>query len=91
MKTISAVELRNDLEGIVKSLKRGESMELTYRGEPVGALVPRTPKSANLDALAALRRTWEITDRIPDYAQKSEAYLQELREEEQAFGERTPS
>ena len=91
MKTISAVELRNDLEGIVKSLKRGERMELTYRGEPVAELVPRTAKSANQDALAALRRAWKITDRIPDYPQRSESYLRELREDQQAFGERTPS
>ena len=53
MRTISAVDLRNDLEGIVKSLRRGERMDLTYRGEKVADLVPNGPKSVNETALAA--------------------------------------
>lgn len=53
MRTISAVDLRNDLEGIVKSLRRGERMELTYRGEKVADLVPNVPKAVNETAPAA--------------------------------------
>lgn len=91
MRTISAVDLRNDLEGIVKSLKKGEHMELTYRGERIAEMIPAKPKAANQEALAALRRAWAITDQIPDYATKAEAYLQELREDQKKFGDRTPS
>jgi len=91
MRTISAVDLRNDLEGIVKSLKRGEHLELTYRGERIAEMIPAKPKSANHGALAALHRAWEITDQIPDYDKKAEAYLQELREDQRKFGDRTPS
>lgn len=91
MRTISAVDLRNDLEGIVKSLKKGEHMELTYRGERIAEMIPTKPKSANQGALAALHRAWAITDQIPDYGKKAEAYLQELREDQQKFGDRTPS
>jgi antitoxin (DNA-binding transcriptional repressor) of toxin-antitoxin stability system len=91
MRTISAVDLRNDLEGIVKSLRRGERMELTYRGEKVDDLIPPAPKAANEKALAALRRAWDITSQIPDYEQRSEAYLKELREDQRAFGDRTAS
>ena len=90
MKTISAVDLRSDLEGIVKSLKRGERMELTYRGEKIADLVPSGPKKANLLALAALRRAQEITARDPNYLQKAESYLRELREDQKAWGERSP-
>ncbi len=89
MRTISAVDLRNDLEGIVKLLRRGERMELTYRGEKVADLIPPAPKVANAKALAALHRAWDITSQIPDYEQRSEAYLKELREDQRAFGDRT--
>jgi antitoxin (DNA-binding transcriptional repressor) of toxin-antitoxin stability system len=89
MRTISAVDLRNDLEGIVKALKKGEHMELTYRGERIAEMVPTTsaPKPTPLEAL---RKLQEITARDPDYAQKAETYLRELREDQKAWGERSP-
>ena len=90
MGTISAVDLRTDLEGIVKSLRRGERMELTYRGEKVADLVPNVPKAVNETALAALRRAQEITARDPDCARKTEIYLKELSEDQKAWGERAP-
>lgn len=89
MKTISAVDLRNDLEGIVKSLKRGEHLELTYRGEIVAEMVP-TKSALKATPLEALRKLQEITARDPDYAQKAETYLRELREDQKAWGERSP-
>jgi hypothetical protein len=54
-------------------------------------LIPPAPKAANEKALAALRRAWDITSQIPDYEQRSEAYLKELREDQRAFGDRTAS
>lgn len=89
MRTISAVDLRNDLEGIVKSLKRGEPMELTYRGETVADMIPRNP-SKKPTPLEAFRKLQEIAARDPDYAQKAETYLRELREDQKAWGERSP-
>lgn len=89
MKTISAVELRNDLEGIVKALRKGERMELTYRGEAVADLIPRGV-SKKPTPLEALRKMQEIAARDPDYAQKAEIYLRELREDQKAWGERSP-
>ncbi len=89
MRTISAVDLRNNLEGIVKSLKKGEHMELTYRGEKIAEMVPARP-SVKLTPLEALRRAQEITARDPDYAQKAEVYLRELREDQKAWGDRSP-
>jgi antitoxin (DNA-binding transcriptional repressor) of toxin-antitoxin stability system len=91
MRTISAVDLRNDLEGIVKALRHGEHLELTYRGERIAEMVPARPKAANQQALDALRRAWAITDQIPDYGPKAEAYLKALREDQEQFGNRTPS
>jgi antitoxin (DNA-binding transcriptional repressor) of toxin-antitoxin stability system len=46
VKTIAALDLRNDLEGVVKALKRGERMALTYRGELVGELSPPSAATA---------------------------------------------
>lgn len=89
MRTISAVDLRNDLEGIVKSLKRGEHLELTYRGEKIAEMVPAKP-TPKMTPIEALRRAQEITARDPDYAQKAETYLRELREDQKAWGERSP-
>ena len=87
MRTISAVDLRNDLEGIVKSLKKGESMELTYRGETVGQLLPsaHTQKS---NAAAALERLARSHANDPDYARKAEQYVQEVYEDRRSYGSR---
>jgi antitoxin (DNA-binding transcriptional repressor) of toxin-antitoxin stability system len=89
MRTISAVDLRNDLEGIVKSLKKGEHLELTYRGEKIAEMIPAkaVPKLTPLEALHKLQ---EITARDPDYPQKAATYLRELREDQKAWGERSP-
>lgn len=89
MKTISAVDLRKDLEGIVKCLKRGERMALTYRGEKVADLVP-TRSGPAVTPLEALERAQAITLRDPDYLKKAEEYLREVREDRRAWGERSP-
>ena len=88
MRTISAVDLRNDLEGIVKSLRRGEHLELTYRGERVAEMVPTKP-APKLTPLEALRQAQEITARDPNYPKKAATYLKELREDQIAWGERS--
>jgi len=98
MKTIAALDLRNDLEGVVKALKRGERMALTYRGELVGELAPIVKPAAipgelpeaNRRALEALKELHAITARDPDYRKKADAYLIELREDRIAYGDRHP-
>lgn len=40
MKTVSMLEFRNNALEIVKGVKRGQSVLLTYRGEPVARLEP---------------------------------------------------
>lgn len=79
----------------MKALKRGERMALTYRGELVGELSPPSKATAvgelpeaNKRALEALKRAREITAQDPDYRRKADAYLQELREDRIAYGER---
>ena len=89
MKTITAVELRNDLEGVVKSLKRGERLGLSYRGEKIAEMVP-SAAGRKLSPLEALRRAQEIAAGDPHYARKAGRYLRELREDQVQWGERSP-
>ena len=91
MRTISAVDLRNDLEGIVKRLIKGEHMELSYRGEVVAELRPKADeKSRRHAATAALERIWTRTRNDPDYGQKVEKYIQEVYEDRKSYGDRKP-
>lgn len=59
-KTVSMLELRQRAEEIVKAVRRGQSLVLTYRGRPVMRLEPldAPPAAAPLDdpffALATL-------------------------------------
>lgn len=53
MKTITMVALRTDSERIVKDLRRGVRMTLSYRGKPLAELVPLSGEAAP-DPLEAL-------------------------------------
>lgn len=87
MRTISAVDLRNNLEDIVKRLIKGEPMELTYRGETVARLLPTT-KVGKSAAEAALERLASSHANDPDYTKKAEQYAQEVYEDRRSYGSR---
>ena len=40
MPSISMVELRQDAEGVLRRVKQGENLILTYRGKPAARLTP---------------------------------------------------
>ena len=42
MSSISMVELRQDAEGVLRRVKQGEELILTYRGKPAARLTPYT-------------------------------------------------
>ncbi len=63
MKTISMVDLRTHSERIVRDLKRGEHMILSYRGEPLAELVPAASSSARLSPLEALNQAQGLLGR----------------------------
>ena len=52
-------------------------------------MIPAKPV-AKMTPLEALKRAQEITARDPDYRKKAETYLKELREDQIAWGERSP-
>ncbi len=49
MSSITMVELRQDAEGVLRRLKKGENLILTYRGEPVARLSPYEPETPSAD------------------------------------------
>lgn len=91
MKTISMVDLRTDSERIVRDLKRGERMILSYRGEPLAELVPATNASVKLSPLEALNQAQGLLGRDSNYANRADAFLKELRADQRAWSERSPS
>lgn len=43
------VEFRRDAEGVLRRLRRGERLILTYRGQPAARLDPVTPPAPTAD------------------------------------------
>lgn len=87
MTTITAVELRNNLESIVKRAVAGETFRVTYRRDTVLRLTADTPKGlpkriSGLDAFLAAPRKKSTLD--PNKSFK-ELYHEHL---EQKYGQR---
>ena len=58
MKTISMVELRSHSERVIRDLRRGVRMTLSYRGQAVAELVPTAAAGEKLSHHAqALQRS----------------------------------
>lgn len=87
MKTITMVELRSHSEGIVRELKDGVRMILSYRGAPLAELVPMTAHGSRLGPLEALDRAQAAAGEARD-PRKISAYLKELRADQKAWGRR---
>ena len=49
MQTISMLEFRQDAEGVLRRLRSGERLVLTYRGKPVARLEPLEAEVATAD------------------------------------------
>lgn len=60
MQTISMLELRHHAQETVRRVQRGQSLVLTYRGEPVARLEPYAPVSCA--AADSFYRLAEIAD-----------------------------
>ena len=46
MKTLSARDLKNRTGDVLRALRRGDSLVLTFRGKPVGRIVPYAASGA---------------------------------------------
>ena len=50
MKTITMLELRRNAEAVVQDLRRGLTLTLTYRGQPLARLEPIHPSAEGIAA-----------------------------------------
>jgi antitoxin (DNA-binding transcriptional repressor) of toxin-antitoxin stability system len=91
VKTISMVDLRTQSERIVRDLKRGERMMLSYRGEPLAELVPSGIAAKSISPLEALKRVQDLTARDAGMADRAQRYLQDLREDQKTWSKRSSS
>ena len=49
MTSVSMVEFRRDAEGVLRRVRQGERLVLTYRGRPMARLEPWAPPVASTD------------------------------------------
>jgi antitoxin (DNA-binding transcriptional repressor) of toxin-antitoxin stability system len=91
MKTISMVELRTQSERIVRDLKRGERMMLSYRGELLAEIVPSALAAKKLSPIEALSQAHELGGSSADASAKALSYLKQLRADQKVWSERASS
>ena len=58
MKAITARDLKNATGEVVRTLRRGESLLLTFRGKPLGTIEPVGPDEAPATAVAPFEEAW---------------------------------
>ena len=72
MNTITAKELRDNLDQIVKRVRRGESIKVTYRSKPAFTLQPEKPSSSLLPGSAqAMKKFSEETRKLRNSKKQS--------------------
>jgi antitoxin (DNA-binding transcriptional repressor) of toxin-antitoxin stability system len=64
MTTITAVDLRRDLDSIIKRASKGESIRVSYRGSNMVTIGPDTSRPLNNTA-AVLAKAAAISSRVP--------------------------
>ncbi len=58
MKPMSARELKNSTGEVVRTLRRGESILLTFRGKAVGRIEPIRPEEAQVPRVPSYDEAW---------------------------------
>jgi antitoxin (DNA-binding transcriptional repressor) of toxin-antitoxin stability system len=86
MKTISMVELRSHSERVIRDLRRGVRMTLSYRGQAVAELVPTAAAGEKLSPLLALERAQASS--AGQSVAGAKAYLRELRADQSKWSTR---
>ena len=60
MGTITAKQLKQKTGDVIKRIKSGERLTLTYRGKPLAVIEPTTGKNLNnLNKVSDLVKAWE--------------------------------
>jgi prevent-host-death family protein len=58
MKPMTARDLKNSTGEVVRTLKQGDSILLTFRGRPLGAIVPIGTGDANSARIRPYEEAW---------------------------------
>ena len=62
MKPMSARDLKNSTGEVVRTLRRGESILLTFRGRPLGTIEPMRPDTRDVPAIQPYEEAWAAID-----------------------------
>jgi antitoxin (DNA-binding transcriptional repressor) of toxin-antitoxin stability system len=78
MKPMSARDLKNATGEVVRTLRRGESILLTFRGKPLGTIKPIGADDVDTAAVAPFEEAWaqieqQLKDSSPRFATWKEA------------------
>jgi antitoxin (DNA-binding transcriptional repressor) of toxin-antitoxin stability system len=78
MKPLTARELKNSTGQVVRALRRGESILLTFRGKPLGTIEPLPPETLERPSIPPYEKAWaEIETQLkrskPHFASWKEA------------------
>jgi len=60
---MTARDLKNSTGEVVRALRRGESLLLTFRGKPLGTIAPLTPHDSERSAVPAYDEAWAEIER----------------------------
>jgi antitoxin (DNA-binding transcriptional repressor) of toxin-antitoxin stability system len=58
MKPMTARELKNATGEVVRALRRGETIMLTFRGRPLGTIAPLQPEERHGPSVPAYDEAW---------------------------------
>jgi antitoxin (DNA-binding transcriptional repressor) of toxin-antitoxin stability system len=58
MKPMSARELKNSTGDVIRTLRRGESILLTFRGKPLGTIAPLRTDSRGVPTIRPFEEAW---------------------------------
>lgn len=59
MKPMTARQLKNSTGEVVRALRRGESILLTFRGKALGTIEPLRPEGEDVPSIRPYEEAWE--------------------------------
>jgi antitoxin (DNA-binding transcriptional repressor) of toxin-antitoxin stability system len=62
MKPMSARDLKNSTGDVVRTLRRGESILLTFRGKPLGTIEPLRSRGRSVPAIQPFEEAWDAIE-----------------------------
>ena len=78
MRSMSARDIKNSTGEVIRTLRRGESVLLTFRGKPLGTIEPLRPGARDVPAIRPYEEAWaavetELRGSTPHFASWKDA------------------